>query len=134
MAAIFKLYQLFAPNKLRRRLLNQVGLLTFSVPFRNGLASQLVSHGIWLELQHVNLGIVAMWFYPKDEKQRTPLCQDEKNWCRCAEVNKRDGKRTLMVFLGLIPLFSEAQCHSSPYVTPLSLQIQLSFIVSLPYC
>ena len=32
---IFKLYQLFDPNKVRRRFLNPVGLITFSLLFRN---------------------------------------------------------------------------------------------------
>lgn len=43
---MFKLCQLLDLNKVRRRLLNQVGLITFSLPIRNGLESQLGSHGM----------------------------------------------------------------------------------------
>lgn len=115
MEAIFKLYQLLDPNMLRRRFLNQVGLFPLSILFGNDLESQLVSHGMWLERQHINMRIVATWFYPKDGKQRKPLCQDGKTDEHGKRLKKKtDEKRILMVLLGLIPLSSEAQHYSSP--------------------
>lgn len=85
-------YQLFDPNKFRRRFLNQLGLLPFSILFGNDLESQLVSHGMWLELQWLNMRIVVTRFYPKDGKQRTPLCEDGKTDAYGKRLKRKDWK------------------------------------------